>query len=1038
MDSSRAARLFQEAESHFGEKRFDEALALLDQLAAAIPQHEAVEFARAQALVMLGRGAEAIALCDALAPLFGDEGVIELKEALVHLPNTDDDELRLGFLRPTNERVSFAALDGDAGDGFEGFPDELGLLEAGVEDDAEFVLPPMQLLADGDDTVEDVIPLPDESLPSPGEFEPPSDAAREQSDALAPDVDEPTRDDPPVPEAQAPHGGPVGLDSDLGELGPLSPLEEEPPAEAEPPRPMVLTEGLGDLGDICEVGDLDDPVPSPPPPAASTTAEDLFSAQASSFEAGNDLGALPDWELPEPDHLVTPQPDAEPEPEPEPQRPREPEAPAVIEPWDAVSDFESPSGDVQEPVRAVTPPQPAYVAPAPPAEEAAVYPPRYDDATTFDPPPAPPPAVARQQASPPRRSRVPVVAGLVLLALAGAGAFLYVQGHISIPGMTAASEPTPDPAVAAPTGEVSAPRPPTPSEVAPEPSEQFSGPGFAAALAQLGPQEDPGPLIEQLRTVGNLGQWPSRDKPALRMVIDRAAENGAASASASRLQLARYLLNAGADPNQADARGRTALDDAAGYGDEALVELLIDRGAVVTPSVMVWLARSGRLPLIQNVLERQPDAASAEVLYAAIDGRHEAVAQTLLEQGVRVEDVLEAAVQSGTRHVFRYATEKGVQLSQSSHLLHTAIDAQQPAILELLLRAGADANVRNPQGLTPLQALQAKKQPTHADAEMQRLLAEYQTVKRVDAVATAPPAVAHPASQGRPLGMLLARSKQREEAWAEVGPMREPVVMAADKVYRLNVEADTPADVAALKDLRPADLYALRLSGPGVTDESLAHVGHLSGLRELELVGAPVSDTGLQHVRKLSLLVSLRIASPPGSPRAQINGPGLTHLRPMLNLAHLDLSGTTAGDRAMPLVDSITTIRSLNVSGTNITDAALAGIRNLRNLEVLVVGSDTGLVAKVNGSALYGVRELTGLRALHLYGVPMSATGFEVLQGLRNLNYVDLRKTGLTAADVPRISKLTHIATLDLGENDLPQDARTALQKALPTATLKF
>lgn len=92
----------------------------------------------------------------------------------------------------------------------------------------------------------------------------------------------------------------------------------------------------------------------------------------------------------------------------------------------------------------------------------------------------------------------------------------------------------------------------------------------------------------------------------------------------------------------------------------------------------------------------------------------------------------------------------------------------------------------------------------------------------------------------------------------------------------------------------------------GVTDESLAHVGKLTGLKVLVLWDAPVTDAGLKH---------------------------LTGLR---ELTDLDLAfATKLTNAALPHVAALPKLERLNIAGTKVDDvSALASVRTLAELKL--------------------------------------------------------------------------------------------------------
>lgn len=1034
MDSTTAAQQFREAEQRFSARRFPEALDLLENLSLKTPLHEAVEFARAQTLAMMGRASEAEAVCDNLLPLFGAEGVGELKKVLADLQQSGDEEIRWGFLRPTEDPVSFDSLDAT--------PPE----------------PPSQTVTNDVDSF--FAELDDSALQGLDDIEVVAAPASEPAD---------TADAAPVAESETPQGERGELESTMGGDEVLSAFdtgtevpESDPPLET-PAHASAFDDEVNPLGALGSFGDdfsFDEPTepePPQPPNEAGAAEEEVESLGALQDEAPDaepptapqndfeDLGEL--GELGALDEAV----DAEPAWETVNLPPADDQSSDDFK-LGGLSDFGSdesgPGAVVERPAAQKEAPEPSIWGDSA-DEDSGAAPPLFDPAAAgdaFQPAvpdidgdtprasifdePAPAPAPSPSRVAPPpetKRSRAGVtVLLLVLLAAAGGGgAWYYFQGQTSgtsTPAVTPAATGT-EPGPAAPPARPAAPA--------------LTDEQFAEMLAKLEPNGDPQPIMDALAPLGNLGGWPEPNHSALAAVVEASGHHVGTAVSNAYTELAHFMIDHGAEAGGTDRRGQALVDLAAQTNDEPMVRLLVGQGAAVTPKLFVWAVRSGRLPLVQEFLETHPDAATPEVLYAAIDTRHEAIADVLITHGVPLDAVAGLAVQRGTRHVFRYALEGGVNLNAHPELLRLAIQAQQPTMVELLLQSGVDPRAADETGQSALATLEARSPKTPEEQEMLRLIQEQMAVR---------PAAPTTASSMEPAaeapivsyGTLYARAKQQESAWSAIGPWRGGLPPSKDQVYRIAVEADQPEALAPLTELRPGDLYALTLEGPGVTDASLASVANLSGLRELELIGARISDAGLQRLAHLTLLTSLRIVSPPAAPRAQINGPGLTILRPMLHLTHLDVSGTTFGDRALPLLDGLAGLETLNIAGTEVTDSSLGSLRHLRNLTVLAFGTGPGLASKITGSALYAVRDLENLRELYLYGVPMSQIGFEALGSLRRLSYLDLRATGLTAQDVPELSKLKHVGTIILAENDLDQQSRTTLQKQLSGSTLKF
>jgi ankyrin repeat protein len=162
------------------------------------------------------------------------------------------------------------------------------------------------------------------------------------------------------------------------------------------------------------------------------------------------------------------------------------------------------------------------------------------------------------------------------------------------------------------------------------------------------------------------------------------------------VEIAKLLLEHGADPNIKDLHGWTPLHDAAYWGNVEVARLLLQHGA--DPNVK---GKRGETPLI-----------------LAISGdsqAHADVAKLLLEHGAdpNVRDklgnnstALHRAIVGRRKDMVRLLLEKGADPNAKDDYgdtpLHTAVVIGDPEIVELLLRYGADVNAKDNDGTTPL------------------------------------------------------------------------------------------------------------------------------------------------------------------------------------------------------------------------------------------------------------------------------------------------------------------------------------------------
>jgi ankyrin repeat protein len=208
------------------------------------------------------------------------------------------------------------------------------------------------------------------------------------------------------------------------------------------------------------------------------------------------------------------------------------------------------------------------------------------------------------------------------------------------------------------------------------------------------------PLVEALPMRAHAAQVNARDQQ-----VD--AGSGSAlihAAQSGDTATVRRLLAAGANPNDTAADRQSALDVAVFRGDVALVKALLESGA--NPN-LTQSKGNGGTPLI--VATRSLDI---EVMRALLNGG--AKADAALPNGLsalaiaagaptgekarKPADEVLAAVQL---LLDRGANVKHVAASGDT-ALHAAAAANRPAVIELLVQRGAQVNVKNKTGQTPL------------------------------------------------------------------------------------------------------------------------------------------------------------------------------------------------------------------------------------------------------------------------------------------------------------------------------------------------
>jgi ankyrin repeat protein len=215
----------------------------------------------------------------------------------------------------------------------------------------------------------------------------------------------------------------------------------------------------------------------------------------------------------------------------------------------------------------------------------------------------------------------------------------------------------------------------------------------------------------------------------------------------------KLLIDRGARVNARAKTGYSALMVAAQYGESATpcMTLLLDRGAEVrvpdgskapmfNASPLFLAAYSGNTEILPRLHEAggkldQPmlliGTSAATPLAGAVRFGNSAVARTLLDMGASAEELdrsgitlLDRAVLGNQVEIARLLIARGADVNHAdtigfTPLLYAAsIDFGDSAIIDLLLKSGARADVRTKDGLTPLD-IARKYKHTHLIASLE-------------------------------------------------------------------------------------------------------------------------------------------------------------------------------------------------------------------------------------------------------------------------------------------------------------------------------
>lgn len=223
----------------------------------------------------------------------------------------------------------------------------------------------------------------------------------------------------------------------------------------------------------------------------------------------------------------------------------------------------------------------------------------------------------------------------------------------------------------------------------------------------------------------------------------------------------RTLLGQGADVNEAEGDGITAMHAAAEQGSTAIVELLVAQGAKVSPTTRIG---------------------SYTPLHLAALGAHAEVAEALLDAGGDANAV---------------TTNSGVT---PLHLAAAAIDGAET--VEVLLEHGADPNAREASaGQTPLMFAAAENRTDAIRALMRGGADPAVTTRVVD--------VLYNFALDRAAGRVLNRAIDSIQIAEHGGPGWEPSVEDVEEAVRVQREF-----IASQPDVGPYDPVSLARVGP--------------------------------------------------------------------------------------------------------------------------------------------------------------------------------------------------------------------------------
>ena len=232
--------------------------------------------------------------------------------------------------------------------------------------------------------------------------------------------------------------------------------------------------------------------------------------------------------------------------------------------------------------------------------------------------------------------------------------------------------------------------------------------------------------------------------------------------------------------------------------------------------------------------------------------------------------------------------------------------------------------------------------------------------------------------------------------------------------------------LASLKALEAINLEDCR----AVTNTGLAHLSKLKNLRTLSLRSTQVDDKGLAVLSQSLALETLILEF------TRVRGTGLVHLAQLPKLAVLSLNpNRNTADKTQidlsPLAKGFTTLKALRVGGNNLTDAHIASVGRVKNLQILTFR--TLGFTKFTDAGLAPLGHLVNLQELRINGSSkVSDAGVVHLADLQKLQKLDLGRTGISSACATTLGKLPALKELEVVGSRFGPDGIQALKKLNP------
>jgi hypothetical protein len=167
-----------------------------------------------------------------------------------------------------------------------------------------------------------------------------------------------------------------------------------------------------------------------------------------------------------------------------------------------------------------------------------------------------------------------------------------------------------------------------------------------------------------------------------------------------------------------------------------------------------------------------------------------------------------------------------------------------------------------------------------------------------------------------------------------------------------------------------ADVVHVNVSGPQVTNDTLARLLSLPHLQLLGVDSDRITDSGVAMVARSKELISFSVAS------KSVTVEGIEHLEGLPNLVFLRCSGSQVNDSWIERIARLKSLETLALYDTSVTDEGLAGLAALPKLD-----------------------------GLFFEDMPVTDASLDRLHAMSNLTRIGLHQTRVTTDGIKRLKQ---------------------------------